>query len=97
MKNIHLSTYFVIQKILDTEADMLVMNMTDSSPAFLAHPLEPGVTYEAIVIAYNSKGKSEPVKLHISTLKEAAMHKSELKQLNINHVNRNKMLCTQSY
>lgn len=49
----------------------LVTNQTASRPQFKLSGLESGVDYRADVFAYNSKGRSEPARLHGYTLKGA--------------------------
>ncbi|KAF2357359.1 CD80-like immunoglobulin C2-set, partial [Trinorchestia longiramus] len=66
---------FLLQ-VWDVESGVLVANVTSSRPSFTAYPLEPGFTYRAEALAFNTRGTSDPSRLLFLTLKEAAMHKS---------------------
>lgn len=44
-------------------------NSTSPLARFVVNNLEPGLQYHAVVFAYNSKGRSEPVILQASTLR----------------------------
>jgi len=54
------------------------VNMTESWPEFIVKGLEPGHSYFATVMAYNSKGNSPAAPLELSTAKEVPVSKSEL-------------------
>ncbi|XP_064103384.1 LOW QUALITY PROTEIN: nephrin-like [Macrobrachium nipponense] len=66
---------FLLQ-IWETKDDQLVLNMTSQTPTFKAKPLDPGNTYRAKVVSFNSRGRSKPSKFIIWTLKKAEMRKS---------------------
>ncbi|XP_071528019.1 nephrin-like [Panulirus ornatus] len=66
---------FLLQ-VWEMDTGLLVVNASGATPVFTAKPLEPGRTYKAAVVAYNSRGRTSPSRLLILTLKEAEMHKS---------------------
>ncbi|XP_018019424.1 nephrin [Hyalella azteca] len=57
---------FLLQ-VWDVETGNLVFNATSSKPSFTAHPLEPGLTYRAEALAFNSRGSTEPSRYRFDT------------------------------
>ena len=68
-------------QVWEDDTGRLIVNTTSTEPSFVARPLEPGVTYRALVLAYNSRGSTEPVRMPFMTLEEVAMHKSTFQNM----------------
>lgn len=54
---------------MESQAQKLRNNITSPIARFSVNNLEPGGQYHAVVFAYNSKGRSEPLILPAATLK----------------------------
>ncbi|XP_058802199.1 nephrin-like [Phymastichus coffea] len=56
--------------VLRTPAGAVVYNLTSNQPDFRISGLEPSTSYLLTVYSSNSKGRSEPVQLHATTLNQ---------------------------
>ena len=61
-----------VMEVMDAKTHITVANTTNArDPAFTVTGLRPGVGYIVSVNSYNSKGHSEPMRIHAFTLKAA--------------------------
>ncbi|KAE8750326.1 hypothetical protein FOCC_FOCC002886, partial [Frankliniella occidentalis] len=58
-------------ELYDEQTHVLVSNVTARLPSFTVGGLESGLDFRADLYAYNTKGRSEPVRMHAYTLKGA--------------------------
>ncbi|KAJ1528851.1 hypothetical protein ONE63_007223 [Megalurothrips usitatus] len=58
-------------ELYDEQTHSLVTNVSELSPSFTVIGLESGLHFVAELYAYNSKGRSEAVRMHASTVKGA--------------------------
>ncbi|CAG9766131.1 unnamed protein product [Ceutorhynchus assimilis] len=56
-------------ELKESHSQELINNITSPISRFSINNLDPGAQYQAVVFAYNSKGRSEPVILQASTLR----------------------------
>ncbi|KAH1007811.1 hypothetical protein HUJ04_005004 [Dendroctonus ponderosae] len=62
-------TQAFLLEIRESQSQDMKSNSTSPLARFVVNNLEPGIQYHAVVFAYNSKGRSEPVILQASTLR----------------------------
>lgn len=59
---------FLLQ-VRESNSQELYANMTSATPHFSVTHLDPGALYQAVIYAYNSKGRSEAMVVQAGTLR----------------------------
>lgn len=61
--------FIIYFQLKESQTQEVKSNLTSPVARFSISNLEPGAQYQAVLFAYNSKGRSEPVILQASTLR----------------------------
>lgn len=61
--------YCMYLQVRETQTQDLRNNLSSPIPRFSVLRLDPGAQYQASLFSYNGKGRSEPIILHVATLR----------------------------